>query len=41
MQAKHDAAYKMMLQIRKTAQAGGNLNKVTNEKLLTCSEWFV
>jgi RISC-loading complex subunit TARBP2 len=41
MQAKHDAAYKMMFQIRETYRAGGTLNTVPRVKLVNCCEWFV
>lgn len=41
MQAKHDAAYKMMMQLKKTTQGGGTLNNVTQEILMKCLEWFV
>lgn len=41
MQAKHDAACKMMMQLKKTAQIGGVLNTVTEENLMKCLEWFV
>ncbi len=40
MQAKHDAAHKMMVQIRDTFRAGGTLNNVPRAKLLSCCEWF-
>ncbi|KAI9560093.1 hypothetical protein GHT06_014103 [Daphnia sinensis] len=40
MQAKHDAAHKMMMQLKKTAQSGGKLNDVTPETLMKCFEWM-
>ncbi|XP_046464431.1 interferon-inducible double-stranded RNA-dependent protein kinase activator A homolog A-like [Daphnia pulex] len=40
MQAKHDAAYKMMFQIRETYQAGGTINTVPRVKLVNCCEWL-
>lgn len=40
MQAKHDAAYKMMMQLKKTTQSGGTLNNVTQEILMKCLEWM-
>ncbi|XP_046655542.1 RISC-loading complex subunit tarbp2-like [Daphnia pulicaria] len=40
MQAKHDAAYKMMFQIRETYRAGETLNNVPRVKLVNCCEWL-
>ena len=41
MKAKHDAAHKLMLEIKKTAREGGTLKEVSKEKLMACCEWFV
>ncbi|XP_057365609.1 interferon-inducible double-stranded RNA-dependent protein kinase activator A homolog [Daphnia carinata] len=40
MQAKHDAAYKMMMLLKKTTQSGGTLNSITQDILVKCFEWM-
>jgi RISC-loading complex subunit TARBP2 len=38
--AKQDAAFKMMVQIRKSYRAGGTLNNVSRETMLSYCEWY-
>ena len=39
MQAKHNAANKMIKKIKETAESGGDLNEVPLKTLLNCSSW--
>lgn len=41
MQAKHNAANKMMNHIKEVAATGKTLNKINHDTLLKCSDWLV